>query len=261
MPFPGMRMLSQEPEFSAPYSGLSCTLRRSEKISMHIVSEPPILYLGTPVVLISTVNEDGSYNLAPMSSAFWLGWRCILGLATVSKTPHNMIRTGQCVLNLPSEQMVAEVNRLALTTGTDPVPAAKVARGYRHEKRKFEIAGLTPVKSQTVAAPRVKECPVQLEAAVEHVRDLAENDDKVRGRTKVFEVRIQRVHIAEEILMEGHTKRIDPDKWRPLIMSFQRFYGLSPNQVHESTLGQVPEALYRSPDVDRARSGEPAELD
>src|SRR5262249_52133570 len=167
---------------------------------MHVVTEPAILYLGTPVVLISTVNMDGSYNLAPMSSAFWLGWRCILGLATVSKTPENMIRTGQCVLNLPSEQMVAAVNRLALTTGTDPVPAGKVARGYRYEKRKFEISGLTPVKSETVAPPRVEECPVQLEAVVEHVKDLAENDDKVRGRTKVFEVRIQRVHAAKEIL-------------------------------------------------------------
>lgn len=157
--------------------------------------------------------------------------------------------------------MAAEVNRLALTTGTDPVPAVKVARGYRYEKRKFEISGLTPVKSQTVAAPRVKECPVQLEAVVEHVKDLAENDDKVRGRTKVFEVRIQRVHVAEEILMDGHTDRIDPDKWRPLIMSFVRFYGLTPNQVHESTLGQVPEVLYRSPDVDRARLVEAASVD
>jgi flavin reductase (DIM6/NTAB) family NADH-FMN oxidoreductase RutF len=43
---------------------------------MHIASEPSILYFGTPVVLISTVNEDGSHNLAPMSSVFWLGWRC-----------------------------------------------------------------------------------------------------------------------------------------------------------------------------------------
>lgn len=223
---------------------------------MHVVSEPPILYLGTPVVLISTVNEDGSYNLAPMSSAFWLGWRCILGLGAVSKTPENMIRTGQCVLNLPSEQMAAAVDCLALTTGTDPVPAGKVARGYRHEKRKFEISGLTPVKSQTVTAPRVKECPVQLEAVVEHVKDLAENDEKVGGRVKLFEVRVQRVHVAQEMLMEGHADRIDPDKWRPLIMSFQRFYGLSPTQIHASTLGQVPEVLYRSPDVDRARQVE-----
>jgi flavin reductase (DIM6/NTAB) family NADH-FMN oxidoreductase RutF len=43
-----------------------------------IVAEPAILYFGTPVVLIGTCNEDGSYNLAPMSSAWWLGWRCMV---------------------------------------------------------------------------------------------------------------------------------------------------------------------------------------
>ena len=53
--------------------------------------------------------------------------------------------------------------------------------------------------------------------------------------------------------MDGHPNRIDPDKWRPLIMSFQEFYGLAPGKVHESTLGQIAEVLYRSPDVDRAR--------
>ena len=52
----------------------------------HIVCEPSILYFGTPVVVISSENEDGSANLAPMSSAFWLGWRCILGLSALSKT-------------------------------------------------------------------------------------------------------------------------------------------------------------------------------
>ncbi len=65
----------------------------------HIASDPSILHFGTPVVPISTQNEDGSANLAPMSSAFWLGWRCILGLDASSKTTENMIRTGQCVLN------------------------------------------------------------------------------------------------------------------------------------------------------------------
>ena len=51
----------------------------------HIVCEPSILYFGTPVVLISSENEDGSANLAPMSSAFQLGWRSILGLNALSK--------------------------------------------------------------------------------------------------------------------------------------------------------------------------------
>lgn len=220
---------------------------------MHITSEPAILYLGTPVVLISTVNEDGSYNLAPMSSAFWLGWRCILGLAASSKSPQNMIRTGECVLNLPSENEVTAVNRLARTTGSDPVPPGKFARGYRHEREKFAISAFTPVSSQTVAAPRVLECPIQLEAVVTSSHGVAEDDAVLRGRVTVFEVRIQRVHLEESILMQGESNRIDPDKWRPLIMSFQKFYGLTPNQLHESTLAEIPESLYRSPDVDRAR--------
>ena len=60
----------------------------------HVSGEPPILYFGAPVVLIISVNEGGSANLAPMSSAFWLGWRCVLGLATASKTTKNLQREG-----------------------------------------------------------------------------------------------------------------------------------------------------------------------
>jgi flavin reductase (DIM6/NTAB) family NADH-FMN oxidoreductase RutF len=220
----------------------------------HVLGEPPILYFGTPVVLISSQNEDGSTNLAPMSSAFWLGWRCILGLSASSKTTANLMRAGECVLNLPSEDQADAVDRLALTTGSDPVPPAKVARGYRHEKHKFATAGLTPVASQTVAPPRALECPVHLEGKVEHWRGLAENDDRVRGRIIVFEVRIQRVHLAPSIISNGDCNRVDPDKWRPLIMSFARFYGLAPGQLMNSTLAQVPEDLYRSPDVDTAQS-------
>src|SRR5689334_14548583 len=108
-------------------------------------SEPPILYVGTPVVLISTCNEDGSANLAPMSSAFWLGWRGVIGLDRTSKTVANIIRTNQCVLNLPSVEQVEAVDRIALTTGSDVLPPHKVARGYRTEKGKFETAGLTPI--------------------------------------------------------------------------------------------------------------------
>lgn len=212
---------------------------------MHRTCEPAILYFGTPVVLISTVNEDGSYNLAPMSSAWWLGWRCLLGLAASSQTPQNMLRTRECVLNLPSVDQVAAVNRLAKTTGTETVPAAKLRRGYRFVRDKFGLAGLTPDPAEIVAAPRVRECPVQLEATVEAVYPLAENDPKWRGRQVAFEVRIRCAHIEDSILMDGEPNRVDPDKWRPLIMSFQKFYGLADGQVHPSTLAEIPEALYR----------------
>jgi flavin reductase (DIM6/NTAB) family NADH-FMN oxidoreductase RutF len=219
---------------------------------MHRSSEPAILYFGTPVVLISTLNEDGSANVAPMSSAFWLGWRCVIGLAAASKTPQNLLYRRECVLNLPSAGQVAQVNRLARTTGTDPVPEGKLKRGYRFEADKFGVAGLTAVASETVAPPRVRECPVQMEATLEAAHGLAVGDPALHGRTQVFELRIQRVHLDESILLDGEPNRVDPDKWRPLIMSFQQFYGLGA-QLHESILARIPEALYRSPDVDRAR--------
>ncbi|HEV2163064.1 MAG TPA: flavin reductase family protein [Stellaceae bacterium] len=212
---------------------------------MHRTCEPAILYFGTPVVLISTVNEDGSYNLAPMSSAWWLGWRCLLGLAASSQTPQNMLRTRECVLNLPSADQAASVNRLAKTTGTEIVPDAKRRRGYRFERDKFGLAGLTPDPAEIVAAPRVRECPVQLEATVEASYPLAQNDPAWRSRQIAFEVRIRCAHIEESILVDGEPNRVDPDKWRPLIMSFQKFYGLTPDQLHPSTLAEIPEALYR----------------
>lgn len=218
---------------------------------MHLTCQPSILYFGTTVVLITSLNEDDTYNLAPMSSAFWLGWRCILGLSAKSKTTQNMMRTGECVLNLPSVNEVEAINRLALTTGSTPVPESKVRKGYRYEPDKFGISGLTSIQSETVSAPRVYECPVQLEAVVEATHDIAEEDPLQRGNLVSLEVRVQRVHIEETIMMAQHPNRVDPDRWRPVIMSFQEFYGLGP-QLHHSTLGEVPEVLYRSPDVNRA---------
>ncbi|WP_308250249.1 flavin reductase family protein [Sphaerisporangium fuscum] len=220
--------------------------------STHSRIEPGILYFGTPVVLLSTSNEDGSPNLAPMSSAFWLGWRAMLGLGSRSQTAQNMLRTRECVMNLPSDALASAVDRLALTTGADPVPERKYERGYRHVRDKFRRAGLTAIAAETVTPPRVAECPVNMEAVVEAVHPLAEDDEGQRGGILVFEVRVQRVHVHEEIRMKGTNDRIDPDAWRPMIMSFQKLYGLGP-QVHPSTLARIPEELYRGPDIERAR--------
>jgi hypothetical protein len=52
------------------------------------------------------------------------------------------------------------------------------------------------------------------------------------------------VHVADAVRLPGHLNRIDPDRWRPLIMSFQQFYGLS-DRVQTSTLAEIPEEAYR----------------
>ena len=219
---------------------------------MHIQSEPEILYFGTPVVLISTCNEDGSFNVAPISSIFWLGWRCIIGISAASKSTHNIIRNKSCTLNLPSVNEASAVNRLALTTGSNPVPNGKKIKGYHHVKDKFGMANLTDVPSETITAPRIKECPVQMEAKLQASHPIAEEDENQNGKTLTMEFRILRVYLDQAILTEGSSNRVNPDKWKPLIMSFQKFYGLG-DQVHPSRLAIIPEVLYHSPDMDKAR--------
>jgi len=203
---------------------------------MHKTIEPTILYFGTPVVLISTLNADGSANLAPMSSAWWLGWTCMLGLGSLGQTPDNLIRTRECVINLPSVREVSAVDRLALTTGKNPVPERKRSWGYRYESEKFREAGLTPVASESVAAPRVAECPVQMEGIVHDHRPFGKNVNAI-----AFEIHITRLHVDESLLVEsraeGEKPHIDPERWQPLLMSFCRFFGLG-GEVHPSRLAE-----------------------
>jgi hypothetical protein len=91
-----------------------------------------------------------------------------------------------------------------------------------------------------------------MEAVVEAIHGVAEADPAQNGRIVTIEVRVQRVHLHDSILLDGDPNRVDPDAWRPLIMSFQHFYGLS-SRLHPSTLSEIPEAMYRGPDIDRAR--------
>ena len=208
----------------------------------------PVFYWGTPVVLITTTNEDGSANIGPMSSVFWLGNRCMLGLEHISQTTINLRRTGQCVLNLPSDNMVGAVNALARTTGTEVVPDVKIALGYRYEKDKFGAAGLTPQQSNLVLPPRIKECPAQMEAELTGVYEMMSSlPGEAKGFTLAIEVRILRTYVLDELRLPGYTNRIDPDAWKPMIMSFQHLYGLKPGKLEKSTLANIEEELYRLP--------------
>lgn len=202
---------------------------------MHRTVQPTILYFGTPVAIISSLNPDGSTNLAPMSSAWWLGWSCMLGLGTMGQTSDNLIRTRECVINLPSVQQVSHVDRLAMTTGKNPVPDKKRGWGYRFEPDKFAVSGLTPQASESVAPPRVQECPIHLEGIVHDVRPFGKNVS-----ANAFEVHVTRLHVDDSLLVEGSDPArpwIDPAKWKPLIMSFCRFFGAG-DEVHPSRLAE-----------------------
>lgn len=181
--------------------------------------QPRILYFGTPVVLITSLNEDDTPNLAPMSSAWALGWTVMLGLGTNGKTFENLSQRGECVLNFPSDDLWPAIERLAPLTGKKTIPSDKQAQ-YRYVKDKFNAAGLSPLPSEKVEAPRVAECPLQMEGLVRNIRLIGGDEQDVAA----VEVEILQVHAHENILQS--LNHIDPQMWRPLIYNFRHYFGL-----------------------------------
>lgn len=185
----------------------------------HLTIEPSILYVGTPVALLSTVNEDGTVNLAPMSSAWALGDVVVLGVGMTGQTAINLRSRPDVVINFPSPSQWEAVERLAGLTGRNPVPEHKQAR-FRFEREKFAAAGLTAAASELVAPPRVLECPIQFEATVVH----AELDAK--GNFLIAQAEVLRVHAEESVVVPG-TSHVDPGAWSPLIYNFRHYFGLA----------------------------------
>jgi flavin reductase (DIM6/NTAB) family NADH-FMN oxidoreductase RutF len=189
-----------------------------------VTIEPKILYFGTPVALVSSLNEDGSPNLAPMSSFWALGWTVLLGLVATGKTCENLARHPECVINLPAPEQWEAVERLAPLTGKNPVPPQK-QKQFRYEHDKFGAAGFTAIPSEKVKAPRIQECPVQLEGRVHKMFELKGEprlDESGGGMTAI--VHICRVHIAKELLLDE--RHVDPARWQPLIYNFRHYFGL-----------------------------------
>jgi flavin reductase (DIM6/NTAB) family NADH-FMN oxidoreductase RutF len=187
---------------------------------MHSVVPLKVHYYGTPVVLVSSTNPDGTTNLAPMSSAWWLGQEAMLGLGASSRTTQNLLRTRECVLNLAPSSLVDHVDRLALLTGTPELSEHKRATGYRYEPRKFEAAGLTPQASDLVRPDRVHECPIQLECVVSGHYAI----DADSASAQAIHVTVMRAHVHDSVRLPG-TTYVDPQAWDPLIMKFCDFFG------------------------------------
>ncbi len=183
---------------------------------VHKVVPLKVHYYGTPVVLISTLNPDGSTNIAPMSSAWWLDSDAMLGMSRSSRTTTNAARTGELVLNLASADLVHHVDRLALLTGEEELSPHKLEKGYRYEPRKFEAAGLTPEPADLVAADMVAECPIQLECKVVDMHDF--------GNARAIHAHILRSHVDTSLIVPG-TDYVDPALWNPLLMKFCDFFG------------------------------------
>jgi flavin reductase (DIM6/NTAB) family NADH-FMN oxidoreductase RutF len=197
----------------------------------HVTITPTILYFGTPVVLLATENENGSANLAPISSAWALGQVIVLGVGSEGQTAQNLRDRRDLVINVPAPAQWQAVERLAPLTGRSPVPATK--RGtFRFEPGKFAAAGLRPEPSELVRPPRVAECPLQLEARAVDV------GSAVTGDFLIVQAQVLKVHADPRIVVPG-SQHIDPARWSPLIYNFRHYYGLG-TELGSSFRSQTP---------------------
>jgi flavin reductase (DIM6/NTAB) family NADH-FMN oxidoreductase RutF len=187
---------------------------------MKRVVEAKVLYFGTPVVLISSRNADGSTNLGPMSSAWWLDRTAMLGMSRGSQTVKNLTERPECILNLVDPAMVEALDRIALLTGSRDMSDAKRRRGYRYEPDKFAAAGLTKEAGTLVDVDAVAESPISLEGRIVAIHRIGPAGSNLRA----LEMTVGRVCVREDLLMEQHENHIDPLRWDPLIMKFTEYF-------------------------------------
>ncbi len=161
-----------------------------------------------PIAWVSTISPDGRHNLAPFSFFNGVGSNPMTILFCPANNADGSEKdtlrnckpvaeggTGQCVVNIVSEELTA---RMAATAAELP-----------HGESEFAFAGLTPAPSVRVRPPRVLESPVSYECEVQQV--IRTNPGAPSGGNVVL-ARVVFVHVRDEII--DARNRIDPDKLR-----------------------------------------------
>lgn len=195
------------------------TLQRMDTLDDFVAVSPEILYFGTPVAVMSSLNANGTTNIAAVSSFWALSDRLVLGLTRFGQTLANLERWPECVLNLPSPEQWPFVERLGHTTGRSQLTEYHRSAGITYAADKFAVSGFTPRGSECVAPLRVAECPVQIEARV-----LAKHPASDAAPFRYLEVRKLLVHARRDILDPSAT-RFNVESWSPLFYIFRHYYG------------------------------------
>jgi flavin reductase (DIM6/NTAB) family NADH-FMN oxidoreductase RutF len=154
-----------------------------------------------PICFASTIDSAGNVNLSPFSFFNIFSSNppvCVFSPSrrvrdnTTKHTLENVLEVPEVVINMVNYNMVQQMS----------LASTEYAKGVNE----FEKAGFTPIKSELVQPPRVKESPVQLECVVTQVIPLG--DGHGAGNLVLAEVKM--IHIDEAIL--GSDGKIDQHK-------------------------------------------------
>lgn len=184
--------------------------------------QPKVLYFGTPVALITSIDKNGQPNIGPISSLWALGNNLVLGLGCDSKTYQNIIEVKEFVVNLPSADLFENIEKISNLTGMNPVPSNKIEK-YRYEEDKFLAGNFQSMAAEVVCAPAIANCPIQLECILQnHV--IIESSVDFIPLVASLHVKVVNVRVHENLVI--NQSHIDPSKWSPLIYNFRHYYAL-----------------------------------
>jgi flavin reductase (DIM6/NTAB) family NADH-FMN oxidoreductase RutF len=144
-----------------------------------------------PIGWISTQSKAGINNLAPYSFFNAFNYTPpIVGFCSIGHkdSVRNVQETGEFAWNLVTRPLAEAMNQ----------SCAAVAP----EVSEFDLAGLTPVASRLIAAPRVQESPVSFECRVTQIVQL-QGADGVQVPSWLVLGEVVAVHIAQHLLVGG----------------------------------------------------------
>lgn len=189
----------------------------------HVTIDPKVLYVGTPVALITTMSPDGTCNIGPMSSAWALGRTIVLGWEATSQTLANLERERECVINYPDADRWEQVDVIATLTGHNP-PAPHKAGQFTYARDKWGPGKFTSQASVHVTPPRIQECSIQCEADVIAVHKPQGPDG---DGFRIVETHVRAIHAHRRVVTPG-TGHIDTNTWNPLLYVFREYFGTGP---------------------------------
>lgn len=160
--------------------------------------------LPRPIAFVSTINKDGTNNLAPFSfftgvsaKPFIIAFCPLIRTSTGEKkdTLVNIESNKEFVVNFISQDIAEKANNTS------------VELPYGQDE--FEFAGLTPIDSDLIAPKRVKESKIHFECKLKDI--ISYGDQPGCGTLVTGEV--VKVHIADELEDQG---RINTDLFNPI---------------------------------------------
>jgi flavin reductase (DIM6/NTAB) family NADH-FMN oxidoreductase RutF len=181
-----------------------------------------------PIAFASTVDKAGNVNLSPFS--FFNMFSANPPILIFS--PSRRVRDNSTKHTLENVLEVPEV--VIHIVGFDRVEQMSLASTeYPKGVNEFEKAGLTPVKSDLIAPPRVKEAAVALECKVNEVKSLGSGG----GAGNLVICEVIAIHINESILDEKGA--IDPFRLSPVARLGGSWY----SRITPDSLFQIPKPL------------------